>query len=101
MVETYFLFFIVSIVAGVINAVAGGGGLIRFSITSTRSGWTLPPSLRRTAIGGLVGGYIGGIVSHRANRTVVRSIVVGIGLAVSAHYFWKLYGQAVIHVGGD
>ena len=32
------------------------------------------------AIGGLVGGYIGGIVSHRANRTVVRSIVIGLGL---------------------
>jgi uncharacterized membrane protein YfcA len=26
-------------------------------------------------IGGLVGGYVGGMVSHRANRTVVRSIV--------------------------
>jgi uncharacterized membrane protein YfcA len=53
------------------------------------------------AIGGLVGGYIGGIVSHRANRTVVRLIVIGIGLAVSAHYFWKLYSQAVTHVGGE
>ena len=48
------------------------------------------------AIGGLVGGYIGGIVSHRANRTVVRSIVIGLGLAVSAHYFWK-----VIRPGAD
>jgi uncharacterized membrane protein YfcA len=53
------------------------------------------------AVGGLVGGYIGGIVSHRANQTVVRSIVFGIGLAVSAHYFWKLYGQTVMHVGGE
>jgi uncharacterized protein len=53
------------------------------------------------AIGGLVGGYFGRIVSHRANRTVVRLIVIGIGLAVSAHYFWKLYGQAVTHVGGE
>jgi len=53
------------------------------------------------AIGGLVGGYIGGIVSHRANRTVVRSIVIGLGLAVSAHYFWKLYGQKLMHVGGE
>ena len=53
------------------------------------------------AIGGLVGGYIGGIVSHRANRTVVRSIVIGLGLAVSAHYFCKLYGQRLIHVGGE
>jgi uncharacterized membrane protein YfcA len=48
-----------------------------------------------------VGGYIGGIVSHRANRTVVRSIVIGIGLAVSAHYFWKLYAQPILHMGGE
>jgi len=53
------------------------------------------------AVGGLFGGYIGGIVSHRANQTVVRSIVIGIGLAVSAHYFWKLYGQTVMPVGGE
>jgi uncharacterized membrane protein YfcA len=53
------------------------------------------------AIGGLAGGYIGGIVSRRANRTVVRSIVIGLGLAVSAHYFWKLYGQGLTHLGGE
>jgi uncharacterized protein len=53
------------------------------------------------AVGGLVGGYIGGVVSHRANRTVVRLIVIGLGLAVSAHYFWKLYGWAITHVGGE
>ena len=53
------------------------------------------------AIGGLVGGYIGGIVSHRANRTVVRSIVIGLGLAVSAYYFWKLYGHGLTHGGGE
>ncbi|HZR04616.1 MAG TPA: sulfite exporter TauE/SafE family protein [Candidatus Udaeobacter sp.] len=51
------------------------------------------------AIGGLVGGYIGGALSHRANRTFVRWIVIGIGLAVSAYYFWKLYGHAVMRVG--
>jgi hypothetical protein len=53
------------------------------------------------AIGGLVGGYIGGAVSHRANHTVVRSIVIALGLAVSGYYFWKLYGPAVTHVGGE
>src|SRR5437867_701913 len=53
------------------------------------------------AIGGLVGGYIGGVVSHRANRTVVRSIVIGIGIAVSGHYFWKLYAQPIMHIGGE
>lgn len=53
------------------------------------------------ALGGLVGGYVGGTVSHRANRTVVRSIVIGIGLAVSGHYFWKLYAQPILHIGGE
>jgi uncharacterized membrane protein YfcA len=53
------------------------------------------------AIGGLVGGYIGGMVSHCANRTVVRSIVIGIGLAVASYYFWKVYSPAVMHVGGE
>ena len=53
------------------------------------------------AIGGLVGGYIGGLVSHRANRSVVRLIVIGIGFAVAAYYFWKLYGQVVMRISGE
>ncbi|HEY4273050.1 MAG TPA: sulfite exporter TauE/SafE family protein [Candidatus Udaeobacter sp.] len=53
------------------------------------------------ALGGLIGGYIGGMVSHRANRTVVRSIVIAIGFAASAYYFWKLYGAALMHIGGE
>ena len=53
------------------------------------------------AIGGLVGGYVGGIVSHRANRTVVRFIVIAIGFAASAYYLWKLYGPAVVRAGAE
>jgi uncharacterized membrane protein YfcA len=53
------------------------------------------------AIGGLVGGYVGGMISHRANRTIVRSIVIAIGFAASVYYFWKLYGTAVVHIGGE
>jgi uncharacterized membrane protein YfcA len=53
------------------------------------------------ALGGLLGGYLGGLVSHRANRVVVRSIVIGIGFTVAAYYFWKLYGPAVMHIGGE
>ena len=49
------------------------------------------------AIGGLVGGYVGGTISHRANRTVVRAIVIAIGFAASIYYFWKLYGNAIMH----
>ena len=53
------------------------------------------------AFGGLVGGYVGGMISHRANRTVVRVIVIAIGFAASVYYFWKLYGQGLTHIGGE
>jgi hypothetical protein len=41
------------------------------------------------------------MVSHRANRTVVRFIVITIGFAASAFYFWKLYGPAVVRAGAE
>jgi len=50
---------------------------------------------------GLYGGYLGGTISHRANRTVVRAIVITIGFAASAYYFWKLYGQAVVRAAAE
>jgi uncharacterized membrane protein YfcA len=53
------------------------------------------------AIGGLVGGYVGGMVSHRANRTVVRFIVIAVGFAASAYYFRKLYGPTVVRAGAE
>jgi uncharacterized membrane protein YfcA len=51
--------------------------------------------------GGLIGGYLGGMISHRANRTVVRSIVIVIGFAAAGYYFWKLYGPTVMQIGGE
>ena len=53
------------------------------------------------AVGGLIGGYLGGTISHRANRTVVRSIVIAIGFAAAAYYFWRLYGRAVVQAGAE
>ena len=53
------------------------------------------------AIGGLLGGYLGGTISHRANRTVVRAIVIAIGFGASAYYFWKLYGQGVVRAAAE
>ena len=53
------------------------------------------------ALGGLLGGYVGGLVSHRANRVVVRWIVIGIGLTVAAYYFWKLYRPTLMRVGAE
>jgi uncharacterized membrane protein YfcA len=156
------------IVAGTINALAGGGGLITFpllmlvvapvtadatsalalffayptAVWRTRSqfegvfgrGWSRRGDIRHVvalknfltlcmrgtailvlviegnvnwnygvpmAVGGLFGGYLGGTISHRANRTVVRSIVIAIGFAASAYYFWRLYGPAVVRAGAE
>ena len=52
-------------------------------------------------LGGLVGGYLGGLVSHRANRAVVRWIVIGLGFGVAAYYYWRLYGPPVMQIGGE
>jgi hypothetical protein len=40
-------------------------------------------------------------VSHRANRTVVRFIIIAIGFAASAYYSWKVYGLAVVRTGAE
>jgi uncharacterized membrane protein YfcA len=53
------------------------------------------------ALGGLIGGYIGGMVSHRANRKVVRCIVIAVGFAASVYYLWKLYGPAVLRAAPE
>jgi len=44
---------------------------------------------------------LGGTISHRANRAVVRSIVIAIGFAASAYCFWRLYGRAVVRAGAE
>jgi uncharacterized membrane protein YfcA len=126
---THFLFFVATILAGAINALAGGGGLITFPllmlvVTPVTADATLKNFLTLCmrgmailvlafesnvnwsygvpmAIGGLVGGYIGGMISHRTNRTVIRSIVIGIGFAASVYYFWKLYSPAVLRAGAE
>lgn len=52
------------------------------------------------ALGGLIGGYLGGLVSHKSNETIVRWMVIGIGFAVAAYYFWKMYAFPELQVGG-
>jgi uncharacterized membrane protein YfcA len=53
------------------------------------------------AVGGLVGGYLGGALTDRVNRTVLRSVVMIIGLGLSAYFFWTLYGRSVLHIFGE
>jgi uncharacterized membrane protein YfcA len=53
------------------------------------------------ALGGLIGGYLGGRASHRANPNVIRAVVITLGFAVAAYYFWRLYGSPIMHIAGE
>jgi uncharacterized membrane protein YfcA len=43
------------------------------------------------AIGSVVGGALGGRLADRLDPTVLRRLVVGLGLVVAAIYFWRTY----------
>jgi uncharacterized protein len=46
-------------------------------------------------------GYLGGALTDGVNRTVLRSVVMIIGLGLSAYFFWTLYGRSVLHIIGE
>lgn len=73
--ETHILFFVAAVVAGVINSLAGGGGL--------------------------VGGYLGGALTGRVDRRALRAVVMVIGFALAAYYFWTLYVPSDLRFGGE
>jgi uncharacterized membrane protein YfcA len=50
------------------------------------------------AVGGLIGGYLGGALTGRVSRTMLRAVVISIGLGLAAYYFWTLYGRSTLHV---
>jgi uncharacterized protein len=50
------------------------------------------------AVGGLIGGYLGGALTGRVNRTMLRAVVITIGLGLAAYYFWTLYSRSILHV---
>jgi hypothetical protein len=45
--------------------------------------------------------YLGGALTDRVNRTVLRSVVMIIGLGLSAYFFWTLYGRSVLYIIGE
>ena len=53
------------------------------------------------ALGGLIGRYLGGRASRRANRNVVRGLVIALGFGMAAYYFWGLYGLPELHIGDE
>ncbi len=41
------------------------------------------------------------MLSGRTDRRILRGIVLVIGFAVAAYYFWTLFGAPEFHVGGE
>lgn len=73
--ETHILFFVAAVAAGLINSLAGGGGLI--------------------------GGYFGGALTGRVNGTALRVLVMTIGFGLAGYYFLTIYGPSELHFGGE
>jgi uncharacterized membrane protein YfcA len=44
------------------------------------------------AIASIAGGYLGARLSRRMNKTLLRWVIIVIGFALAAYYFWKRYG---------
>jgi uncharacterized membrane protein YfcA len=52
------------------------------------------------AAGAILGGYLGAALVRWMNRAAVRAVVITIGFAVAAFYFWRVYGAAVLDTTG-
>jgi uncharacterized protein len=55
-------------------------------VTEPRIAWNFALPMMATAI---VGGYLGARLSRRMNRTLLRWLIIAVGLGLSAYYFWK------------
>ncbi len=86
-----------TIIASLINLVAIGFFLAHdFGWTSTGTEKEIARVIDWTRaipmiFAGIAGGYLGASVARRMNKNVVRRIVVLIGFALAAHYFYKLF----------
>ncbi len=47
----------------------------------------------------IIGGFVGASVARKLDRTLVRWIVISIGIGLSSYYFWKTYGPTLLQVG--
>jgi uncharacterized membrane protein YfcA len=45
------------------------------------------------AVASIVGGYLGARLSRRMNKKLLRWVIIVIGFALSAYYFWKRYAD--------
>ncbi len=91
-----------TIIASLINVVAICFFLAHdFGLTSAAGGNEIArvidwPRAIPMIVAGIAGGYLGASVARRMNKNVVRRIVVLIGFAMAANYFYKLFIESEI-----
>ena len=101
--EIHILFFVAAILAGAINSLAGGGGLITFPLLTlvvspvtadATSAFALLPAYptatwrTRGELAEVPRRWLSeGMVPGRVSRTILRTVVIAIGFGVAAYYF--------------
>lgn len=95
--ESIFFLFTASLLAGIVNGVAGGGGLIAFpallitGIPSINANATNAAALWFEAIimafGAMVGAYSSVYLARKLNPLWIRSLIVGVSLSMTCYFF--------------
>lgn len=73
-----------TVLAGIINGLATA-----IFVFNGKVDWHFAIPMTVAAI---AGGFAGASVARQLNRTLVRWIVIAIGIGLSSYYFWKTYG---------
>ena len=72
-------------VKSLLGAVINGTSVVVFAATGNVH-W---PYALAMSVAAAAGGYLGADTARRVNRTVVRSVVVGLGFALAGYYFYR------------
>jgi hypothetical protein len=72
-----------------LNLTINGTSVVVF-VASGKVHW---PYAAAMAVSSSVGGYVAAHTAKRANKTVVRSIIVVIGFGLAAYYFYRQFGS--------
>ncbi len=76
-------------VKSLLGAVINGTSVVVFAATGNIN-W---PYALAMSVAAAAGGYLGAHTARRVNRTVVRSVVVGLGFALAGYYFYREFAR--------
>jgi uncharacterized membrane protein YfcA len=76
-------------VKSLLGAVINGTSVVVFA-TSGKVDWPLALLM---GVAAAIGGYLGAHTARRVNKTLVRAVVVALGFALAAYYFYREFAS--------